>query len=98
MLTNFVEKMDEFCKSPVLSWTLFLNFSTLHCREAVYDIRLWQMSPDGTLTLILPHSSFLFILVLCTSKCSVLKRHALWWNSIYRFSLEAIDSVVCVWW
>lgn len=60
-LTDFVEKMDQFCKTPVVLWILCLNFSTLHCREeAVYDIRLWQMSPDGTLTLILPHSSFVY--------------------------------------
>lgn len=45
---SFVQllKCDGSCPS------IFL----LYCREeAVYGIRLWQMSPDGTLTLVLSH-------------------------------------------
>lgn len=56
-LADFAEEMDEFSETPVARWILSLNFSTLHCREAAVCVeRLWQMSPDGTLTLILPHS------------------------------------------
>lgn len=55
-VTDFAEEMDEFSETPVARRILPLHFSTLHCRAAVCDERLWQMSPDGTLTLILPHS------------------------------------------
>lgn len=76
-LTHFVEKMDHFCKTPAVSQALSLNFSTLHCREAaVYDIRLWQMSPDGTLTLILPHSFFVYFGFMCEQMFSIEKTYS----------------------
>lgn len=50
--------MDQFCKtgsSGVLDLVPKFFHSALQRRS--YDIRLWQVSPDGTLTSILPYSS-----------------------------------------
>lgn len=71
--------MDLFGKTPV-DWGLFSLFSPSALQE-----KLWQVSPGGTLTLILPHPLFLllllFIWVLGMSKCSGWKSHAPEWNS-----------------